>query len=158
MKELLEKYFNGKTSLEEEAALKDYFNSEDVDSELEVYKPLFVLFEQEKSICLGHEFDQRILESISASPKVRFLNYQYRQVLKVAAVLVLLVSAWLFYENPLKSSKREIDWSKYETNDPVLAWKQTRQAFALLSSKLNKAADETTQNIVKAETINKYLK
>ena len=44
IKQLLEIYFEGKSSLEEEAALRNYFNRENTDPELDCYKPLFRYF------------------------------------------------------------------------------------------------------------------
>jgi len=49
MNELLEKYFRGETTLVEEAELKKYFASQDVNIEHEIYRALFVVFDQEKN-------------------------------------------------------------------------------------------------------------
>ena len=43
IEQLLEKYFEGETSIDEEQALKDYFNSENVAPHLEMHKPLLQL-------------------------------------------------------------------------------------------------------------------
>ena len=44
---LVEQYFEGLTSAEEEAFLRRYFTTEDVPESLMVYKPLFVYFDSE---------------------------------------------------------------------------------------------------------------
>ena len=49
IEELLEKYFEGLTSAEEEATLRHYFTSGDVPENLAMYKPLFVYFDAEIS-------------------------------------------------------------------------------------------------------------
>ena len=59
---LLEKYFDGTTSLQEETQLKNYFSSNDVDPKLVQYKPLFEFWEEEASIELDDSFDDKILE------------------------------------------------------------------------------------------------
>ncbi|MCK9627291.1 MAG: hypothetical protein M0R37_01705 [Bacteroidales bacterium] len=49
IEKLLEKYFNGDTSVKEESILTSYFNSSKVDPELERYKVMFRYFESEKN-------------------------------------------------------------------------------------------------------------
>lgn len=44
---LLERYFEGETSVEEEAALRSFFTTGDVPGNLELYKPLFEYFDSE---------------------------------------------------------------------------------------------------------------
>jgi hypothetical protein len=47
IEQLLEQYFEGLTSSDEEAILRRYFTSDDVPESLMMYKPLFVFFENE---------------------------------------------------------------------------------------------------------------
>jgi len=62
IKLLLEKYFEGNTSLREEQNLRDYFSSNSVDSELIGYAPLFQYFEIErKTECAPNHFSRRTL-------------------------------------------------------------------------------------------------
>ena len=49
IEELLEQYFEGRTSAEEEATLRCFFTSDEVPEDLVMYKPLFVYFEDEIS-------------------------------------------------------------------------------------------------------------
>ena len=45
---ILEKYFQGETTIAEEKELKDYFSSPNVAQHLEHYKPMFGYFSQAK--------------------------------------------------------------------------------------------------------------
>ncbi|NDV81467.1 hypothetical protein [Bacteroides sp. 51] len=45
--DLLNRYFDGNTTCEEEREIKRFFREEDVPSELEIYRPLFAFFEEE---------------------------------------------------------------------------------------------------------------
>jgi hypothetical protein len=47
MNELLEKYFRGETTLDEEKELKQYFTTGNVASEHELYRSMFITFGQE---------------------------------------------------------------------------------------------------------------
>jgi hypothetical protein len=48
--QLMEKYFDGQTSLEEERQLKEYFRGNRIVPEEELYKPVFNFFSEEKEI------------------------------------------------------------------------------------------------------------
>jgi len=45
IKELIDKYFEGLTSTDEEATLRRFFTSENIPDELRMYQPLFIYFE-----------------------------------------------------------------------------------------------------------------
>lgn len=60
--ELLEKYFAGITSLQEERELKAYFKSDDVSNEYRKYAPLFQAFEMEKTVT-APQIEHRIKRS-----------------------------------------------------------------------------------------------
>lgn len=47
IEELLEKYFEGNTSAAEEKELRVFFSSKEVPAHLEVYRPLFIYFNEE---------------------------------------------------------------------------------------------------------------
>jgi len=47
LNELLEKYFRGETTLEDERILKHYFETEQIAPEHEAYRPLFEVFKAE---------------------------------------------------------------------------------------------------------------
>ena len=49
IEELLEQYFEGRTSAEEEATLRRFFSSGEVPENLTMYKPLFAYFGDEIS-------------------------------------------------------------------------------------------------------------
>lgn len=48
IKQLLDSYFEGTTSLPEEQYLRDYFRQESIDPEFELYRPMFQFFSEEK--------------------------------------------------------------------------------------------------------------
>ena len=48
IKGILDRYWEGETSLKEEQLLKTYFNSNQVAKELESFRPLFVYYKEQK--------------------------------------------------------------------------------------------------------------
>ena len=62
IEQLLERYFNAETSLEEESILRTFFSQTDVPDEMQQWRSLFMVENTEK---LDDDFDARILEMIS---------------------------------------------------------------------------------------------
>ena len=62
IEQLLERYWQGETTLQEEAILRAFFSQDDVPASLMKYKSLFDCGLQEET--LGDDFDARILSSI----------------------------------------------------------------------------------------------
>ena len=63
VKMLLEKYFEGETSLQEERHLRDYFSSQTVDKEFSEYAPLFQYFKAKRVEKVGFRrfYDRNIM-------------------------------------------------------------------------------------------------
>ncbi len=103
IKLLVNRYFEGLTSLEEEQFLCNYFQGEEIDEEFEALKPLFRFFiEERKSTEKGSKGEKRKIEWI--------------QWISVAACLVLIVGLGLFFNsqrNVKITSQAYIDGEKY---------------------------------------------
>ena len=159
--QLVEKYFEGATNLEEEGKLKDYFNSDEVKDSLKQYQPLFQYFEQEKAQHVSADFDNKLFEKIeSAGAKIVPMRTFRRRLMRVAAVAAVLLGAYMFLQEPVgppDNGPVAIDWSAHEINDEQLAYEETVKALRLLSSKLNKGKNRTAVEVAKAEPVTKYL-
>lgn len=82
---LLEKYFEGNTSLEEESMLRNYFRQSDIDESHRVYAPLFNFFSSERK------------EAAIEKKKRKIPLYVW---LSVAASILLLICVKSFYHDP----------------------------------------------------------
>ncbi len=119
---LLEKYDNAATSLQEEAILKEYFATEDVAPHLLEYKALFTYFNNNK--------EERFTKTIPLKRKQP--NFWW---LSIAASVVLMVSIYV-------SSNSEIDTiTPQEQELAEQALKDTQKAFQLISQNLNKGGN-----------------
>lgn len=160
MKALIEKYFEGETSLEEEARLRAYFNGEEVSEDLKVYQPLFEHFATEQSQELSADFDQKLFQKLeNQGGKIVQLRVWPKYLLRVAAVAAVLLVALVFVSKPTSSAQQTaaIDWSKYEVKDEKVAYEETVKALKLLSSKLNKGTKKAGEEIKELEKVGKYL-
>lgn len=99
--ELLERYWEGATSLEEEQQLKAYFQGKEVDERLRLYQPLFAALIASKNI----QAPAHLGPNTQLRPKVTS-NGSFRRLLLAASLTGLLVSAWW--------------WSQQAPNQPEL--------------------------------------
>lgn len=67
IEQLLEAYFNGETTVEEEKILRTFFHQEDVPENLVQYRDLFIYEQSEPEVdCLGADFDEKMMKMIDA--------------------------------------------------------------------------------------------
>ncbi len=123
IEQLLEAYFEGNTTLNDEAILKEYFASESVAAHLQNYVPLFKSFEVAKSEVLKAE--------IKLPNKEKAMKpWMY----SVAAILVTAITVGaLFFSKPSVSQ---------EEREALMAFNQTRETMMLLSKNLNKGTEQ----------------
>ena len=127
---LLEKYFQGETSIAEENELRNYFSSPDVAQHLEQYKSIFGYFPLAKKQKFASEIPQLSI------PKFRDGNKKHTIMwLSVAAsVLVLLgIGTYVFYNYDNTNKKQDL--GTYDNPEAALA--ATQKALALLSDNVN---------------------
>jgi len=118
---LIEKYFQGETSIAEEKELRDYFSGLNVAQHLEQYRPLFGYFSQAKE----QKFKQKIPLQ-SNKRKVAWLSI-------AASVVVLLSIGTYAYLNNNEAHEQNLG----TFDDPEVAFKETQKALALLSNHVN---------------------
>jgi len=119
---LLVKYENAETSLQEEASLKNYFSKEDVAPHLIEYKALFTYFNDSK--------EERFVKTIPLKRKQT--NFWW---MSVAASITLMVSVYIMNDTGADTI------SPQERAEAEQALKDTQQAFQLISQNLNKGGN-----------------
>lgn len=165
---LIERYFEGESSLAEEAQLRRYFSQAEVPAELEKYQTLFQYFSNEGQAGLGSDFDDRLFQKIeeldkkpalSTPAKIRSLNFY---LARVAAVVVLALGLWWSIEKhpstPQTEETAAVDWSKYEVKDPQQAFKLTAAALHKASAELNQGTNMAAKEVSNLKEITRFLK
>ncbi|MDQ1167281.1 hypothetical protein [Flavobacterium sp. SORGH_AS_0622] len=123
---LLEKYFQGETTIAEEKELREYFSSPNVAQHLEQYKSMFGYFSLAK--------EQKSTYEIPLQTKKRNVAW-----LSIAASAVILLGIGTYYFASEQSTTTAVA-SKTELgtyDDPEEALKATQKALALLSNNVN---------------------
>ncbi|MES2731775.1 MAG: hypothetical protein V4714_08505 [Bacteroidota bacterium] len=145
VEDLVSKYWEGETSVEEENELKRIFTQCDPNSLPQSLQEVAVLFryyaaESEKNP-LGEAFDDKLLQQLKARPvnshtgrKVFYLN-----LLKLTACLALVVLATLFFSYEHRKAEAQRQLAELGTYDnPQRAYEETKKALLLVSAQLNK--------------------
>lgn len=95
IEQLLERYWQCETSVEEEAILRDFFSKGDVSAHLLRYKDLFAYQQVQREVGLGDDFDVRMLAAVDpvvVKAKCLTLTGRFIPLLKAAAVIALLLT------------------------------------------------------------------
>jgi len=150
-KTLIEKYFAGETTLEEERSLKAYFRNEaSVEDALKGYVPLFRFFEEEQVRVLPAGFEQQVATQLTLPARRFHLNPIRIAVAAAIAILVLLAATLVCLElapAPDSAPVAAIDWSKYEPKTPEEAYKITRAALMKVSSEMNRGVGLAAEKV-----------
>ena len=91
IEQLLERYWQCETSVEEEATLRDFFAKEEVPAHLLRYKNLFVYQQVQQEVGLGEDFDTRILAEVVKAKRLT-LTGRFIPLFKAAAVIAIILS------------------------------------------------------------------
>ncbi len=139
VEKLLEVYFEGETTLAEEAQLKSYFGSGSPAPHLEMYVPLFASFAEAKGELLNKE--------ITLPKKPAFIKSWWYGV---AAMLVIAVSVAAFQFSQTSMTQEE--------RDALAAFNKSREAMLFLSQNLNEGTSELVHIDKFTNAKNKILK
>jgi hypothetical protein len=119
---LVEKYFQGETSIAEEKELRSYFSTQNVAPHLEQYKAMFGFFTQAKQ----QEFTKKIPLQTKKS-KIMWLS--------IAATIAVVFGLSTFY---ILNNNATVNQDQLGTYDsPEVAYIETQKALALISSNVN---------------------
>jgi len=120
---LLEKYFEGETTLAEENELKIYFSSAAVASHLKQYQSLFKYYASEKNQNFKVELDG--------------LKVKKRPIvwISIAASVLVLLGLGFYTFNSATNDKTNQGLGTYD--NPEEAFKETQKALAMLSNHVN---------------------
>ena len=157
IKALLDKYYKGETTLDEEQLLRKYFlENTDVPWELVVEKEQFIMYDKAANKQVPFDDFEEKLEKLIDDQKVRHPVFRstrfWIRVTGVAASILIVFSVY----NSLKYfiNKPE-DMGTFD--DPVMAYEETKKALYYVSTKFNRGTEKLT-NVSKLEEGSKMLK
>ncbi len=149
---MLDKYFDGESSLEEEALLKEYFEQESVSQELRKYKGMFNAFSREANMVYTKDLllpkESKVI-SINQDDKKKSIPIIWLKVAS-AAMLVGVIGYFIIKNNSNASSsqpKMALAARHIEPQTPEEALEVTIQALAMVSKKYKKGEENLLEGM-----------
>ena len=121
VEQLVEKYFQGETTIAEEKQLKAYFSSTDVAPHLVKYQSLFGYFETQKAT----QFEQKLPLQPRKQSTVKWIG--------IAASFVILFGLATFFLYPTETNKEDLG----TFDNPEEAYVETQKALLMVSEQVN---------------------
>jgi hypothetical protein len=149
--DLLEKYWAGESSLEDEQILHLYFNQSEVSLHHEELVAYFKYLKSERNIEI--DVTDEVMQKIQKAPaQTKVIDMSWRKIISIAATIALIFSVGLGvfqYQQLKKSELTALD--TYQT--PEEALEQTKAALAYLSARMNRGTDKALDGLIKTETL-----
>ena len=147
LNQLIEKYYEGLTSLKEEKQLLEWLRtSPDGDGYADVLAQLEIMLQLNTDIKTDPGFDQQIIAALQVDQPMKNRWLQTSRLTGIAATVLVFLAVWIGSEL-LKPTE------VYGTiNDPKLAFNETTRILDKVSGGLNKGlkpAQQSTEKLVK---------
>lgn len=143
IKQLLDRYWNGTTTLEEERILRAFFSQKDLPQEFAMYRDIFA-YEAQKPT-LGSDFDERMMAMIEEEKpvKARVISLRERMMplLKAAAVVAVVVTLGNAMQVPFQQQATGYEQQGPSTGASV-AYQDTMKVDSMPQSNLTPSATE----------------
>ena len=137
IEQLLERYWQCETTLQEESILRSFFSQDEIPAELEQYKALFAMQQQEPT--LGDDFDARILAMVGQDekPKAKVVTLTSRlmPLFRAAAVVAIILTL---------GNAAQAPWDR--------GWDDPKDAYAKFQQ-MHEADSVNTLGTIQAENI-----
>lgn len=111
IEQLLERYWQCETSLEEEEQLRSFFSRKDVPAHLLRYTGLFVYHQLQQEVGLGEDFDARVLaevEPVVVKARRLTLAARFIPLFKAAALVAVVLSLGNMMQHSFFSDIKEV--------------------------------------------------
>lgn len=124
IEQLLERYWQGESTLEEEKILRSFFTQENIPSNMQCYKDLFVYESSSlETDALGSDFDDRMLELVEDNTTVKAIRINFtrrlRPLLKAAACVCVLIATGAVIEHSIHYNELRTESNVAEVKDTI---------------------------------------
>ncbi len=140
---LLEKYWEGETTLEEEKIIKKHLAKENNQT-----STLFKYFENEKNITYEGKMPDK---DIAGKKEVKVINFSIKKI-AIAASIIFLIATVFFIGNNRSENSAKI--AKTEIKNKDEAMKLAEEALQLLAMNIEKGKKSASMNLKELDRLN----
>ena len=144
IKIILEKYYRGETSDDEEIALKNYFDMGNVPDEMKEEQQIFSYYTASGKIPDASDgFERKIIKAVEDLDGHKGILKHRKELIAVASIaagMLLLIGSYLFLQNGSRSGDT--------FSDPQLAYAETIKILYDVSTRMNKGT-QALENVIK---------
>jgi hypothetical protein len=137
IQDLLDKFMNGLTTLEEEAALGDYFRTHEMPEEWEDYRQMFGYFDR------GME-GELITPQAQEQPFMRLMGRRWWGIAAAAAIAALIIGATVVYHPTSTTQPVVAEVAQKETQEQTTPIGETQEQATPIGETQNFASLQTT--------------
>ena len=137
MEDLLKKYWDCETTLEEETQLREYFGGKNIPDQWKETAAMFRYFEETKKKSLNDlAFEGQVIHKINAPKQSKVVRLVYNTMRIAAGLAVVLAATW-FIRNEIRETTPQAVVDTYD--DPKLAFEETKKALLMISKSFGTA-------------------
>lgn len=141
MEELLKKYWNCETTLEEEKQLREFFGGNNIPDQWKDTAALFQYFEETKKKSLNDlAFEGQVMRKVNG-PKQGMLVKLVYNAMRIAAGLAVVIAATWFIRKEVRETAPQAVVDTYD--DPKMAFEETKKALLMISKSFGTAEEQT---------------
>lgn len=147
IEQLIERYFNCQTTVQEEEILRSFFSQEDVPGHLLAYQQLFGYLGKEHEIHVSDDFDERMMQLIS-QPKIHRMSFA--PLFRAAAIVAMVLTVGNATQQALREGTAITDSNGQEIVSPYAT--QDEVADILRPRNVNQASvtrEDSLRNVIR---------
>lgn len=162
IEQILDKYWAGETSLEEESSLIQYFCSDQIAQQHLMYQPIFQVFSDSRDQKISASFEQTLIQKIAKesnpipTPIKQIQTRSINRFIGIAASILIIIVAGLFIVNNSKNDA-QIDLYADTFSSPEEALDEIKSAFVVLTTQMSESTAMVEDEIKKLDNLNNTL-
>jgi len=142
---LLDRFYSGETTLEEEKRLEQYFSETSVPEEMLPDKELFLSMESNPvDVEIPDDLNSKILQAIDKVDRkeIKTRRISLFSLSGLAAGLLVMISVYLFFLKDKPDGLLSTSTMQDTYEDPMDAYEEVKKTLAFVSDKFNTGTDE----------------
>ncbi len=143
IEKLVEKFYNGETTLSEERMLHGFFSGDSLPAHLKYMKRQFAFYDNERGTGLEiPNYNDKVLESLDNKNKILKFKLHKPAIYSAYSVAVIIIIAIAINIFNFLNQRNPNEINQSTINDPEIAYRETKQALILVSTYVDEALTE----------------